>query len=62
MSGQDYSFAVFESFMNYVFNEDAPFSGDLNRAIADWEMALRIDPNHAQAIRNLERARRQRGY
>jgi len=36
--------------------------GDIDRAIADWEAVLRIDPNHALARHNLERARQQRGY
>jgi tetratricopeptide (TPR) repeat protein len=35
--------------------------GDLDRAIADCEAVLRIDPNHADAKRNLEIARRMRG-
>ena len=30
--------------------------GDYERAIADYESALRIDPNHENARRNLETA------
>ena len=33
--------------------------GDLNQAIADWERALRIDPNLAEAKRNIETAQQQ---
>jgi tetratricopeptide (TPR) repeat protein len=35
---------------------------DYNRAIADYEAALRIDPNHALARDNLAKARNARGY
>ena len=34
----------------------------LDRAIADWEAALRINPNNAEARENIEIARQQRGY
>jgi tetratricopeptide (TPR) repeat protein len=34
---------------------------DLNRAIADWEAVLRIDPNHKAAKENLELAREMLG-
>jgi len=35
--------------------------GDLNREIADWEAVLRINPNDADAKRDLEEAKRKRG-
>jgi tetratricopeptide (TPR) repeat protein len=35
---------------------------DYNRAIADYETALRIDPNYTNAKNNLENARRARGW
>jgi tetratricopeptide (TPR) repeat protein len=34
--------------------------GDLDRAIADWEEVLRINPNHANAKQYIETARQQR--
>ena len=34
---------------------------DFTKAIADYESALRIDPNHAKARQNLELARQARG-
>jgi hypothetical protein len=34
---------------------------DVDRAIADWERVLQINPNHAGARSNLE-GLRQRGY
>ncbi|GHT84004.1 hypothetical protein FACS1894137_06480 [Spirochaetia bacterium] len=35
---------------------------DYDRAIADYEAALRIDPNVANAKNNIELARKARGY
>jgi tetratricopeptide (TPR) repeat protein len=35
---------------------------DWNRAISDWEAAVRINPNHADARKYLENARQLRGY
>lgn len=32
--------------------------GDLDKAAADWEMALRFDPDHAKARKDLDRVRR----
>jgi cytochrome c-type biogenesis protein CcmH/NrfG len=37
-------------------------TGDIDKAIADWEMVLKIDPNHAEAKQHLEAARKERGY
>jgi cytochrome c-type biogenesis protein CcmH/NrfG len=38
------------------------YNGDLDKAIADWETVLKIDPNHNTAKQDLERARQNRGY
>jgi len=38
------------------------FHGDLDKAISEWETALRLDPNHYEARSDLEQARNQRGY
>lgn len=35
--------------------------GDIDRAIANFEAALRIDPNNNEAKDNFERVRRERG-
>jgi tetratricopeptide (TPR) repeat protein len=35
--------------------------GDINRAVADWEAVLRIDPNMTEARQNIEAVRQQRG-
>jgi tetratricopeptide (TPR) repeat protein len=40
-----------------VYND----KGDYDRAIADYEAALRIDPNYANAKTALEQAREARG-
>jgi cytochrome c-type biogenesis protein CcmH/NrfG len=36
--------------------------GDLDRAIADWEAVLRLDPNNAGARQAIEVIRQARGY
>jgi cytochrome c-type biogenesis protein CcmH/NrfG len=36
--------------------------GDLDKAIADWEAVLRLNPNRDNTRRNLEIAKRRRGY
>jgi tetratricopeptide (TPR) repeat protein len=46
------------------YNNGVEYSnkGDYDQAIADYEAALRIDPNHTSAKYYLEDARRARGY
>jgi tetratricopeptide (TPR) repeat protein len=52
----DYAAAYYNRGYVYYYN------GDYNRAVADFTAALRIDPDDTATKKNLETARRARGY
>jgi len=51
-------------FTEALYNRGLAYAtkGDLDKALADWEEVLRINPNNTDAKRNIERARQERGY